>query len=64
MSVPLEIHIWVLEFVEVHMLQLQRVSVIQDLQNQGVIVIRIRLLVVRPFVEQLVDQRMDASLEL
>jgi hypothetical protein len=50
MSVPLEIHIWVLEFVEVHMLLPQLVSVIQDLQNQEAIVIRMRLLVARPFV--------------
>jgi hypothetical protein len=48
--VRLEIHIWVLEFVEVHTLQPQLVSVIQDLQNQGVIVIEMPLLVVRPFV--------------
>ena len=46
-----------------HMPPLEQVFVIQDIQNQVPIVIRIQMHVVRPYVEHLLVEHVDAFLE-
>jgi hypothetical protein len=50
--------------VNIHTLQLELASVILDLQDQVPIVIEIRMRVVRPYAEPLLEAHVDASLEL